>query len=132
MQQARLTHEGLGDGEGACDVGQLGVEHAGEGEQVVALILQCHADRADASCVLGLASGELGDDEVEQLLPRCQVWAGQGENVVAQPVDERSDVAGQPMRLGLGLPRRPQLGGELVIWTPLPGAASLGLQRLAT
>ncbi len=42
----------------------------------------------------------------------------QSQNVMAQPVDECSDVARQLMRLGLGLPRKRQLGGKLVVWTP--------------
>jgi len=79
----------------ARDRGQLGVEHAGEGEQVVALVLQGDADRADTPWVLGLPGRQLLDDEVEQLPPRCQVRAGQGQNVMAQPLGERSDIAGQ-------------------------------------
>ena len=116
---------------GSRDAGQLGVEHAGEGEQVAALVLQGGAHRADAPRVLGFAGCQLGDDEVEQLSPRRHGRAGQGENVVAQPVHERSDVASQPMRLGLGLPRRLQLADKLAVWTPLAGAADPGLQRLA-
>jgi len=46
---------------------------------------------------------------------------------MAQPLGERSDVAGQPMRLGLGLPREHQLRGKLVFWTPLVGRIDLGL-----
>ena len=80
---------------GARDAGQLGVEHAGEGEQVVALVLQGDAHRADAPRVLGLAGHQLRDDEVEQLPPGRQVRAGYGQDVVAQPLDERSDVAGE-------------------------------------
>ena len=45
--------------------GQLGVEHAGEGEQIVALVVPRDPHRADVSHVFGLAGGELGDDEVE-------------------------------------------------------------------
>ena len=80
---------------GARDAGQLGVEHAGEGEQVIALVLQRDAHRADASRVLGLAGHQLCDDEIEQLSPRRQVRAGQSQNVVAQPLDKRSGVAGE-------------------------------------
>jgi hypothetical protein len=80
---------------GARDAGQLGVEQAGEGEQVVALVLQGDAHRADAPRVLALAGHQLCDDEIEQLSPRRQVRAGQGQDVVAQPLDERSDVAGE-------------------------------------
>jgi hypothetical protein len=39
VQHAGFTHEGLGDDMDACDVGQFGIEHASEGEQVVALVL---------------------------------------------------------------------------------------------
>ena len=95
MQHAGLAHEGLGDGVGARDAGQFGIEHAGEGEQVVALVLQGDAHRTDASRVLGLAGHQFRDDEVEQLPPRRQVRAGQGQNVVAQPLDKRSGVAGE-------------------------------------
>ncbi len=49
VQQAGLAHEGLGDGVGVRDAGQLGIAHAGEGEQGVALVLQRDAHRADAS-----------------------------------------------------------------------------------
>ena len=95
MQQARLTREGLGDGVGACDAGQFAVEQAGEGEQVVALVLQGDTHWADASRVVGFTDHQLCDDEVEQLSPGRQAWAGQGEDVVAQPLDERSPVAGE-------------------------------------
>src|SRR4029453_6172999 len=74
---------------------QFALEQAGEGEQVVALVLQGDAHRADAPRVLGLAGHQLCNDEVEQLSPRRQVGAGQGQDVMAQPLDERSDVAGE-------------------------------------
>ncbi len=51
---------------------------------------------------------------------------------MAQPRGERWDVAGQLMRFGLDFPRKLQLGGKLVVGTPLAGAAGLGLQRLAS
>ncbi len=56
MQHAGFPHEQLGDGVNACDVGQLAIEHAGEGEQGVALVLQRDPHRTDASRVLGLAA----------------------------------------------------------------------------
>jgi len=56
VQHAGFPHEQLGDGVNACDVGQLAIEHAGESEQGVALVLQRNAHRADASRVLGLAA----------------------------------------------------------------------------
>jgi len=86
---------------GARDAGQLGIEQAGRGEQVVALDLQRDTHRADASCVLRLAGRWLRDDEVEQLPPRRQGRAGQGQNVVVQPVHECPDVVGEPMRMVL-------------------------------
>ena len=82
MQHAGFTHQGLGDSVAARDGGQIGVEHAGEGEQVVALVLQRDAHRTDASRVLGLAGYQLRDDEVEQLSPRRQVRTGIGDGVV--------------------------------------------------
>jgi len=66
-----------------------------EGEQVVALALQRDAHRVDAPWVLGLAGHEFLDDEVEQQLPGGQDWSGQRQNVMAQPVGERSDIAGE-------------------------------------
>ncbi len=114
---------------GLCDVGQFGVEHASEGEQVVALVLQRHAQRANAPQVLRLTFRQLLDDEVEQHLPRGQARPSQRQNVMAQPLSERSDVAGQSLRLGLGLPRK--LNGQFVVRTKPTRAADLGLQLLA-
>ena len=127
MQQARFTHEGLGDDVGLRDVGQFLIEHAGEGKQGVALVLQRDAHRADASRILGLAARQLLDEEVEQHLPSGQGWPGQRQNIMAQPLGERSDVAGQLIRFGLGLPGKRQLGGELIAGTTVAGAAGLGL-----
>ena len=127
VQHAGVTHEGLGDGAGARDVGQLAIEHAGEGEQGVALVLQRDTHRADASEIRGLALRQLLDEEVEQRLPGGQGRAGQCQNVMAQPLGERPDVAGQFMCLGLGLPGLRQLGGELVVGTTLAGVAGPGL-----
>ncbi len=76
MQHAGVPHEGLRDGVSVRDRGQLVVKRAGEGEQVIALVLQRDAHRAEVSWVLGLAGGKLLDDEVEQLSPRCQGRAG--------------------------------------------------------
>jgi len=93
----------------------LAMVHIGEGEQGVALVLQRDTHRADASCISKFAARKLLDDEVEQHLPGGQDWSGQRQNVMAQPLGERSDVARQPMRLGLGLPRKRQLDGKLVV-----------------
>jgi hypothetical protein len=131
LQHANFPHQRLGNGEGARDHGQLGVEHTGKGEQVVSLVLQGDAHGADPSFVRGLAGGEFGDEEVEQLAPGCQVWAGQSQNVVAQPVQERADVTGEPVCLGFGLSRPVQLGGKVAVRDTLTGAADPGLQRLA-
>jgi len=50
---------------------------------------------------------------------------------MAQPLGERSDVAGQSMRFVLAPSRERQLGGKLVIGFTPAGAADLGLQHLA-
>ena len=131
MQHEGLTHQRLGDGEGVCDVGQLGIEHAGKGEQVVALVLQGDPHRADAPRVLGLAGSEFGDKEVEQLAPGRQVRAGQSQDVMAQPVHEGADVAGELARLGFGLARTVQLGSTPVVWIALASTADPGPQCLA-
>lgn len=48
MQHECLAHERLGDGMGMRDIGQLGIELACEGEQIVAPVLQRDAHRVDA------------------------------------------------------------------------------------
>jgi hypothetical protein len=54
VQQAGFAHEGLRDLEGLRDGGQFLVEHAGEGEQIIALVAQRDAHRADAPRILWL------------------------------------------------------------------------------
>ena len=78
MQHERLAHEGLGCVVDLSDGARLAiehaVEHAGEREQVVALVLERDAHGADALLVPVLvpvlARLQFGDDEVEHLLPR--------------------------------------------------------------
>ena len=65
MQHAGFPHEGRGDGMGLRDDGQLLIEHAGKGEQVVALVLQGNAQRANTPLILGLALCQFGNDEVD-------------------------------------------------------------------
>jgi hypothetical protein len=48
MRQTRRAHEIARNRCGACDGAELFGQHAGEGEQVVALVLQGAALRADA------------------------------------------------------------------------------------
>ena len=48
MQHAGFPHEGLGNSVGACDGGKLEIKQAGEGEQVITLVLQGDAHRANA------------------------------------------------------------------------------------
>jgi hypothetical protein len=131
MQHTGFTHERLGDVMGLRDAGQFRIEYAGEGEHVVALIPQRDAHRANASGILGFAALQFRDDEVEQCLPRGQVRPRQRQNVMAQPLGERSNVASQPTRLGFGLPRKLQLEDKIVVWTKLAGAVDLVLQLLA-
>ena|GEM_PF-5646836 len=87
----------------ARDRGQLVVERAGEREQLVALILQRHAYRADASRIIRAAPLHLGGDKVELVLSNLQARTGQRQNVVAQPCGERPDVTGKCMRACLGM-----------------------------
>ena len=129
MQHECLTGQGLGDGVGVRDAGQLGVEHAREGEQLVALALQRNAHRADPSRVLVLAGGELGDEKVEQLPPGGQVRASESQDVLAQSVHKGADVTGEPVCLGFGLSRTIQLGGQLVLRASLAGAAKVPHDR---
>ena len=72
VQHAGLAHEGLGDDVGLRDGGQFLVEHAGEGEQIITLVPQRDAHRADTPHILRLQTRQFIDDEVEQLLPRGQ------------------------------------------------------------
>jgi len=131
VQHTCFTHKGFGNGVGLRDVSQFVIEHAGEGEQGAALVLQRDTHRANASRILGLAARQLLDDEVEQHLLSGQGWTRKRQNIMAQPLDERSDVAGQLIRFGLGLPGKRQLGDKLMVWTTLAGATGLGLQHLA-
>ena len=87
----------------ACDRSQLVVEHAGEREQVVALVLQRDAYWADATRIGKLPPTELYGDEIENFITNFQVRTGQGQNIVGEPGDERSDVAGKRMRCCFGL-----------------------------
>ena len=82
--------------------------------------------RANASRILMLAPAQLIDDEVEQLLPNGQARTGQSQNVVAQPLSERSDVAGKRLRLCLTLTGCLQLTTKVL--TTLARFADLGLQ----
>jgi hypothetical protein len=112
-------------------VGQPLIGHAGEREQVVALVLQCEAQRANAPHILELALCQFLNDKVEQLLLRGQRRAGQCQGVMAQPLGERSDVTSQPIRLALGLSRLFQLDRKRFVWTLLAGAVDPVVQLLA-
>src|SRR3954447_15377131 len=118
---------------GSRDGGQSFIEHTGKGEQIVALILQRDAYRADTSRILGLAARQFLDDKVEQRLARGQGRPGQCQNVMAQPLRERADVAGKAGRPHLGLPRKLQFGGKLrlAVWVTLSRAADPVLKLLA-
>jgi hypothetical protein len=76
VQHAGLAYEGVRHFEAPGDAGQLLVKHAGEGEQIVALVPQCDAHRADAPRILRLEALQFIGDEVEQPLPRGQVRTG--------------------------------------------------------
>ena len=64
MQQTGFPHQGFGDGMGLCDGGKFRIEHAAEGEQVVALVLQCDAQRANALWILRLAVVRAKPDQI--------------------------------------------------------------------
>jgi hypothetical protein len=81
----RPANEGLGYFEGLRDAGQFPVEHASEGEQIVALVPQRDAHWVNAPRILWLETLQFIGDEVEQLSPRRQLRSGQRQNVVAQP-----------------------------------------------
>ena len=49
MQQACRAHQIVGDARDLRDPGEFPIEHAGEREQVIALVLQRDAHRADAA-----------------------------------------------------------------------------------
>jgi hypothetical protein len=114
VQHARGAHEIPGHLCGPRDGGELFIKYAGEREQVIALILQRHTHRADATGTLMLGSAQLLDDEVEQRLPRGEHRARQRKNVVVEPLGERAQVARQLMRAGFRLTRQLQLAGEAV------------------
>ena len=128
MQHASFAHEGLRYLEVPRDGGQFLVEHAGEGEQIVALIPPRDAHRADAPRILRLEAFQFIGDEVEQFSPRGQVRTGQRQNVVAQPLDEGADTAAQFARPGFGLPCHRQFGDERLVRIRLIRTAGLGLK----
>jgi hypothetical protein len=114
------------------DRGEFAVEHTGEGEQVVALVLQRDTHGANTRCILRLAARQFVDDEVKQHLPCGQVGSGKSQNVMAQPLGERSDIMGQPGRPRLDLPREIQLNGRLAVQTTMAHAADPVRQLLAS
>ena len=113
------------------DDGQFLIEHAGEGEQVVALVRRRDAHRANASFIRRLTAVQFRDDEVEQHLPYDQSRSGQRQNVMAQQLGEQPDVAGQTIGLNLGLPRKLQQGGKFVVRPGTADPVYPGLELLA-
>jgi len=83
-----------------------------------------------AGYFLGLATHQLLDDEIKQQLPRGQSRSGQRQDIMAQPLGEHPDVAGEPNRLCLGLPGQCHLSGQFVVWILTASTVELGLQRL--
>jgi hypothetical protein len=105
MQNAGFPTKRKGKLLHSCDGNQFVVKNTGEGEQIVALVLQ--RDAPGGSAVHLRARGapipRRRNRTVSAVSPGP---TGQRENVVAQPLDERPHVAGQPAGFGLGLPRR--------------------------
>jgi hypothetical protein len=131
MQNAGFPNKRIGEFLTSRDGGQFTVENTGEGEQIVALVLQRDAHRANPPCILSLALRQFRNDEIEQYLPGRQVRTRQRQHVVAQPLREHSHVADEPAGLNLGLPRQFQLDDKLIVRARLAGAVDRDLYLLA-
>uniref|UniRef100_UPI001589ED68 hypothetical protein n=1 Tax=Burkholderia ambifaria TaxID=152480 RepID=UPI001589ED68 len=118
MQQACGAHGLVGHAASLGDRREFAVKYASEREQIIALVLQRHAQRADAAQIEPLALTQLLDDEVEQRLALGQRWPGQRQDVVTEPLGERADVARQGLRPRFSLARPAQ---PLAV---VPGAAT--------
>jgi hypothetical protein len=81
VQQARRPYEMAGHGGIACDGVELLVQHAREGRQIVALVLQGHAHGANACEIFRFTLPKLRDDEVEQILTGRQIGLGQRQGI---------------------------------------------------
>ena len=55
MQNAGFPNERIGEFVVSRDGGQFSVENTGESEQIIALVLQRDAHRANPPCIFGLA-----------------------------------------------------------------------------
>jgi hypothetical protein len=130
MQNAGLTHERVRNLMDARDDRQFLIEHTGEGEKIVALILERDTHGTDALPVRRLTACQLLDDEIKQHLTRGQNRSGKCQNVMVQPLGEHSDIAGQPTRLGFVPPRESQFSDKVAIPTTA-SAIDPGLQLLA-
>jgi len=96
---------------------QFFIEHTGESEKIVSLILERDTHGTDALPVVRLAAGQLVDDEIKQHLTRGQNRTGECQNVMVQPLGERADIAGQPTRPGFVPPRERQFSDKVAIVT---------------
>ena len=114
---------------GARERGQLVIQYAGEGKQIVALVLQRNGHRADATRIVGLAPAKLGDDEVKQIFSDLKPGTGQRQDVVGEPCRERLDVAGKRMRCCFGLQGERDPDGKVRILACLPVLACSFLRR---
>jgi hypothetical protein len=73
MQKAGLTHRGSGAAWTHAISASLASSTPAKASKASRWFCSATRNRADPSCVLVLASGELGDEEVEQLAPGGQV-----------------------------------------------------------
>ena len=112
MQQAHLAHKRLSHVMRLGDAHPFAVEHAGEREQGVALVVRRDPHRAHATHVLMPSFVQLGRDEVEHRLAHGHLGPGQRQHVVAQPMAERAHVARQRLRPGRLLARTIELLGQ--------------------
>ena len=74
---------------------QILIEPTCEGEEVIPLVLQSAADRLQAMRAFRRASPQLGHYKVVQFATVGVTRTGDRENVVAKPVDQQSNIAGQ-------------------------------------
>ena len=68
------------------------VKHVGEGEQVIALVLQGDAHRADAAWIFRLALVKFIDNKVVQLAAGRQIGPRQRQDVTLQPPGKRTKI----------------------------------------
>jgi hypothetical protein len=121
MQQTGLADQIVRHRRRARDGGQLVIEHADEGEQVVALVLQGHAHLADARRIFRLTLMQFIDERVEQRMTGCQISARQCQDVALQPPGKRAKVVSELMRVCFEATQFGKLGDQQTVLTASTG-----------